>query len=69
MSTIAAGNLSPRSRGQKRPGEGRPRGRGRPPPLQTTGLGERRELPSGVRGRAPVKSSFHADYASQNACG
>jgi len=39
---------------------GRRMGRGCPPPQPTRGSGERRELPSGVRGGAPAENEFGA---------
>ena len=42
-------------------------GEGCPLPSRLLGLGERRELPSGVRGRAPAAIAFSAYFRPQNA--
>ena len=44
-------------------------GEGCPLPSRLEGLGERRELPSEVRGRAPAAIAFSADFSPQNASG
>ena len=53
MEVCSRGGRGLRSRRHKRQGEGW--GGGIPLPIQLRNLGERRELPSGVQGRTPVK--------------
>ena len=51
-------------RGTKGVEEGGEWGGGIPLPIRLWGLGERRELPSGVRGRTPAENEFGAFYLS-----